>query len=151
MNQDLTYINLDLSSAKLYVFINDSFVNNKDLSSQIRFEIILVNKIAGDNKFTIHENLIYWSLTKSKRVTRIILASEIYSMIAGIDISFTINSIFKIIIEQLNLSAIPTIICTDLFLLYKYLIKLSTTKEKHFMINIIAICQLYKCQKLFKI
>jgi hypothetical protein len=59
IDQDLTYIDLDLSSVKLYVFINGSFTNNKDLSSQIRFKIILANEIAGDDEFTIHENLIY--------------------------------------------------------------------------------------------
>ena len=52
-------MDLDLSSVKLYVFINGSFANNKDLSSQIRFEIILANEVAGDDEFTIHRNLIY--------------------------------------------------------------------------------------------
>ena len=59
MDQDLTYVDLDLSSAKLYVFIDGSFANNKDLSFQIGFEIILVNKTTRDDEFTIHENLIY--------------------------------------------------------------------------------------------
>jgi hypothetical protein len=92
-------MNLDLSSVKLYIFINDSFANNKDLSSQIRFEIILANETTGDDKFTIYKNLIHWSLTKSKRVTRSVLVSEIYSMVAGTDMSFAISSILKIITE----------------------------------------------------
>jgi hypothetical protein len=33
MNQGLTYVKLDLLSAKLYVFVDGSFANNKDLSS----------------------------------------------------------------------------------------------------------------------
>jgi hypothetical protein len=33
MNRGLTYVKLDLSSAKLYVFVDGSFANNKDLSS----------------------------------------------------------------------------------------------------------------------
>ena len=36
---------------------------------------------------------------------------------------------------------------TDLYSLYKYLVKLSTTKEKRLIINIMALCQLYKCKK----
>ena len=53
--------------------------------------------------------------------------------------------------EQLNLLAIPIIIYTDLYSLYKYLVKLSIIKEKHLIINIIAIQQLYKRRELFKI
>jgi hypothetical protein len=88
MNRGLTYVNLDLSSAKLYVFVDGSFANNKDLSSQIGFEVILANETTGDDEFTIHGNLIHWSSTKSKRVTRSVLASEIYGMVAGTDMSF---------------------------------------------------------------
>jgi hypothetical protein len=53
--------------------------------------------------------------------------------------AFTINSIFKIIIKQLSLLAISTIVYTDLYLLYKYLVKLSTIKEKCLIIDIVAI------------
>jgi hypothetical protein len=59
MSQGLTYVKLDLLLAKLYVFVNSSFTNNKDLSSQIRFNIILANKTIKENKFTIYSNLIY--------------------------------------------------------------------------------------------
>ena len=47
--------------------------------------------------------------------------------------------------------AVPTIVCTNLYLLYKYLVKLGITKEKRLIINIIAIQQLYKRKELFKI
>jgi hypothetical protein len=69
-----------------------------------------------------------------------VLVSEIYKIVARTDISFVISFILKIITEQLELSAIPTIVCTNSFLLYKCLVKLGTTKEKRLMINIIAIC-----------
>ena len=64
---------------KLFVFVNGSFVNNKDFSSQIRYLIILSNKTANEaanetknrtDEFTIKGNLIHYSSTKSKRVTR---------------------------------------------------------------------------------
>ena len=54
---------LNFSTAKLFVFINRLFVNNKDFSSQLGYKIIIVNK------FTKENNFIYWSLTKSKYVT----------------------------------------------------------------------------------
>jgi hypothetical protein len=80
-----------------------------------------------------------------------VLASETYSIVTGIDISFAISFTLKIITKQLKLSAIPTIVCTDSFLLYKCLVKLGTTKEKRLIIDIIAIRQSYKRQELFKI
>jgi hypothetical protein len=121
------------------------------LSSQIGFKVILANETIGEDKFTIYSNFIYWSSTKSKRVTRSVLASEIYSMVAETDISFAISSTLKIITEQLELPAIPTIVCTDSFLLYKCLVKLGTTKEKRLMIDIMAIRQLYERRELFEI
>ena len=42
-------------------------------------------------------NLIYYSSTKSKRVTRSVLASEIYSIVGGVNIAIIINIIIKII------------------------------------------------------
>jgi hypothetical protein len=80
-----------------------------------------------------------------------VLISEIYNIVARTDISFVISFTLKIITKQLELSAIPTIICTDSFLLYKCLVKLGTTKEKRLIIDIIAIRQLYKRQELFEI
>ena len=60
---------INLSTAKLFVFINKLFVNNKDFSSQLRYKIIIINKFTGENNFIIYSNLIHWSLTKSKYIT----------------------------------------------------------------------------------
>jgi len=60
---------INLPTAKLFVFINRLFINNKDFSSQLGYKIIIANKSTKENNFIIYGNLIYWSLTKSKRVT----------------------------------------------------------------------------------
>jgi len=50
---------VDLAIAKLYVFVDESFANNKDLSSQLEYLIILVNKgTKGKGEFNLHGNLI---------------------------------------------------------------------------------------------
>jgi hypothetical protein len=50
-----------------------------------------------------------------------------------------IGTTLKIITDWLKIPAIPTIIYTNLYSLYKYLVKLSTIKEKRLIINIIAL------------
>ena len=143
IDRGINYIALDLEHVKLFIFTNSSFTNNKDFSSQISYLIILVNKTKinsiGTNKFIIKGNLIYYSSTKSKRVTRSILASEIYSIVGGVNIAIIINIIIKIITKQLGFLHTLIIICTNLYLLYKCLVKLSTTKEKRLIINIIVL------------
>jgi hypothetical protein len=84
-------------------------------------------------------------------VTRSVLASEVYGMVAGADVAFAIGSTLKIITDQLNLPTIPTIVCTDSFSLYECLVKLGTTKEKRLMIDIMAIRQSYERRELFEI
>ncbi len=74
---------INLSTTKFFVFVDGSFANNKDQSSQIGYVIILANEYsqANINKFTIEGNIIYWSSTKCRRVTQSVLASEIYGIV----------------------------------------------------------------------
>jgi len=53
--------------------------------------------------------------------------------------AIAIGTTLKIIIDRLELPIIPIIVCTDLYSLYKCLVKLSTTKEKRLIINIMAL------------
>ena len=65
--------------------------------------------------------------------------------------SFDISTIIKVIVKlQLNIS-LPLILCIDFKLIYKCLIKLGTTQEKKFIINIICLHQLYKRREIAKI
>jgi hypothetical protein len=67
------------------------------------------------------------------------LALKIYIIVSGVNIAIAIKTTLKIITDQLKLPAIPTIVYTDLYSLYKYLVKLSTIKEKRLIINIIVL------------
>jgi hypothetical protein len=142
IDRDLRYVPVDLANAKLMVFVDGSFANNKDLSSQLGFVMMLVNESAEtDNTFTIRGNVIHYSSTKCKRVTRSVLASEIYGMVNGFDMGIAIASTLRMITERLGLAAIPLIVCTDSYSLYECLVKLGTTKEKRLMIDIMALRQ----------
>ncbi|XP_044724105.1 polyprotein [Hirsutella rhossiliensis] len=134
----LTYKPIDLATAKLMVFTDGSFANNKDLSSQLGFVIALVNETNHKEKqFEISGNIVHWSSTKCKRVTRSVLASEIYGMANGFDIGISLAMTMKIITERLNLPPIPLIV-----------FKLGTTKGKRLMIDIMALRQSYEKREI---
>ncbi|KAI1006563.1 hypothetical protein K3495_g1654 [Podosphaera aphanis] len=92
ISQELTYISLVIESMRLFVFVHGSFANNKDLSSQIGYDIVLANEEETNESFTISGNIIHWSSTKCKRIKRSILASEIYAMANGVDIAINTKS-----------------------------------------------------------
>jgi hypothetical protein len=69
-------------------------------------------------------------------------------MLAGVNIAYIIGFTLNIVIKQLDLSTIPIIIYIDSYSLYECLVKLSTTKEKRLIINIMAIRQSYKQREL---
>ena len=60
-------------------------------------------------------------------------------MVGEVNIAIAIKIILKMIINQFKLLIISIIIYTDLYSLYKYLVKLNTIKEKRLIINIIAL------------
>jgi hypothetical protein len=151
LDRGLRYIPINLTLAKLFVFVDSSFANNRDFSSQIGYEVILATEHQNDNQFTINGNLIHWSSTKSKRVTRSTLASEIYGMVGGVDMAISIGTTLTMITDRLNLPPIPLIVCTDSYSLYDCLVRLSTTREKRLMIDIMALRQSYERRELFEI
>jgi hypothetical protein len=53
--------------------------------------------------------------------------------------------------ERLRLPAIPLVICTDSYSLYKYLVKLRIIKEKRLIINIMALRQSYERREITEI
>jgi hypothetical protein len=152
IDRGIKYIALDLTRTKLFVFVDGSFANNKDLSSQIGYLIILANETSiGNDEFEIKGNLIHYSSTKSKRVTGIVLASEIYGMVGGVDMAIAINTTIKMITDQLDLPRTPIVVCTDSYSLYECLVKLGTTKEKRLMIDIMALRQSYERSEIAEI
>jgi len=60
-------------------------------------------------------------------------------MVGGVNIAIIIRTTLKIIIDRLELPIILIIVYTNLYSLYKYLVKLSTIKEKRLIIDIMAL------------
>jgi hypothetical protein len=73
--------------------------------------------------------------TKYKRVTRSILALELYNIAH----SFDIGSLVKTIIDKILEIEVLLVIYIDSKSLYEYLVKLRTIWEKRLIINIICL------------
>lgn len=96
-------------------------------------------------------NIINYSSTKCKRVTRSVLASELYGTVQGIDNGITLGTTLNMIMKQLGYADIPIVVCTDSRSLYDCLVKLGTTTEKRLMIDIMSIRESYERRELTEI
>jgi hypothetical protein len=139
-NRGLKFVKLDINTLQLLVFTDASFANNKDLSSQIGYVIVLSDA-------TKKANIVHWSSVKCKRVTRSVLASELYGMAHGFDIGAAIKSTVDKIL-QVNLSLI---LCTDSKSLYDCLVRLGTTQEKRLMIDVMCLRQAYERRQVTEV
>ena len=126
---------------KLVVFTDSSFANNADYFSQIGYIIALADD--KDNA-----NILHWSSTKCKRVTRSTLASELYGMVNRFDIGAAIKKTIENITKIDNL---PLLLCTDSKSLYKCLVKLGTTHEKRLMVDIMCLRQSYERREITEV
>ncbi|KAI1653193.1 hypothetical protein F4813DRAFT_383489 [Daldinia decipiens] len=142
-DRGLRYVELDPQDLRLYVFVDGSFANNKDMSSQIGYIVVLGNErpTDHDNEVRLTGNIIHWSSTKCKRVTRSVLASEIYGMVQGFDVGYVIHNTINTILSRLSLPMIPLVLCTDSFSLYQCLVQMGSTNEKRLMIDLMALRQ----------
>jgi hypothetical protein len=63
-----THVNLE--TTRLYVFVEGSFADNKDFTSQLGFAIILANEdeINDRHEFSITENLLHASIPRARRL-----------------------------------------------------------------------------------
>ncbi len=69
----------------LAVFIDASFAGNPNMSSQLGFFTVLID---CDN----NANIIHWGSVKSKRITRSVLAAELYAMVHCFDQSTVLHT-----------------------------------------------------------
>jgi hypothetical protein len=139
LDRGLNYVHIDLNAAKIFIFADGLFANNKDLSSQLGFLIVLAHENHLKSSFALTGNIMHWSSTKCKRITRSTLASEVYGMMNGVNVGIALATTLEMITTRLNQPEIPLVICTNSYSLYECLVKLGTTQEKRLMIDILAL------------
>jgi hypothetical protein len=148
----LIYVPLELKRTKIYIFTDGSFANNKDFTSQLGFIIVLATETSRtEADFEILGNIIHWSSTKCKRVTRSVLASELYGMMTGFDSGIALSTTINKIMDCLAVPRIPVVICSDSRSLYECLVKLGTTDEKRLMIDIMSLRESYERKEISEV
>lgn len=105
----LHYVSLNTNELQISVFIDASFVENSDHSSQLGF---LITLMVNNNR----ANIIHYSPFKSKRITRSVIAAELYAMMAG----FYASSVIGATMSKLFGKKIPLRIFTDSKLQYSH-------------------------------
>ena len=137
--RNLKYVHFDQHFFQIMVFTDAFFANNRDLSSQIGYVICIVNK-------TNNANFIHWNSIKCKRITRSVLALELYAMAH----EFDLRTIIKTTLKKVLCSNIFFIFCTDSKSLYDCFVRLSTIHEKRLMIDVMNLKQSYERRKITK-
>jgi hypothetical protein len=140
----LTFVPLDIQTMEVVVFTDSSFANNRDLSSQIGFVVALADA-NGDS------NIIHWASVKSRRVTRSVLASELYAMSLGFDAAAAIKSTLDQILQPWRQEPVPLTVFTDSKSLYDCLVKIGMTREKRLMIDIMCLRQAYERREIAEV
>jgi hypothetical protein len=112
------------------------------------YVIVLGNERATEESFEFTGNIIHWLSVKCKRITKSVLASEVYTMAEGVNMAVAIGTTINKIVAKLGALSVFIVVCTDFLFFYECLMKLGTIKEKRFIINIMAIRQVYERQKV---
>jgi hypothetical protein len=136
--RNLWYVKLNQSFLRLVIFTDSFFANNRDSSSQIDYVIDLTD--------STYANVLHWSSVKCKRVTRNVLAIELFAMIHDFDV----DSMLKVILTKMIDTFVSLILMSDSKSLYDCLIRLNITVEKRLMINVMTLRQCYERREIIK-
>ena len=91
--------------------------------------LVIGIKLEEVAEFTLIRNIIYMSLMKCKKVIHVVLALKLYAIIVEVDMLIALLSIINMIIDKFGIKQLLIVVYIDSFLLYKYIIKLDTTKK----------------------
>lgn len=116
----------------MIVFTYSTFANNKYISTQLGYIILL-----ADN--TARANVLHCSIFQSERVVRLDLRGETYAFLDGFDASHMPKDHLEVYVRH----RIPLTMLTDYERFFNVIMKASVTSEKQFMTDIMAARQAY--------
>lgn len=135
----LRYGPLDSKSLKLYVFVDSGYNTNVDLTTQLGMTIFLVDD-------TNHCHFLHWASTKSQRVTKSMLAAEVYAFSQGYDYGVSMMTMFK----SMKLD-IPLYIFTDSKSIFDTVTACKRLRELRLMNDIADIRRAYRVNEITNI
>eukprot|EP00171_Calliarthron_tuberculosum_P023237 IDg23237t1 len=121
-------------------YADAGFASNSDMSSQLGMIILL----ADDNG---KASVIHYASWKCRRVTRSVLAAEIYALSACFDFCFTFAHDLANILGK----KIPIFLFTDSKSIFDTITKLSSVSEKRLLIDISSLRQSYSSGEISNI
>ena len=131
----LTYVKLDMKNTEVCVCIDAAFATNSDLTSQIGILVLLREYDSGK------ANIILYTSTKSKRVCRSVLSSELFAFVDGLDMGILIK---HSVADSFGFNNIPLSIYTDSKSLFSLAITLGQTTEKRLQIDLSLIREAFE-------
>lgn len=131
----LRFVHIPPQSLEVVVCIDAAFAVNKDNSSQLGVVAMLLNKN------TFESNIIHFLSIKSKRVCKSVLSAELFSLVDGFDIGYSIRDSCSRITGRKD---IELTISTDSKTLYGLSITLSQTTERRLQIDLALIQEAYE-------
>ena len=131
----LKFVPIPPKTMEVLVCIDASFATNDDKTSQIGILALLRNSNTGTC------NILHYQSHKSKRVCRSVLAAELFSMIEGYDLGYSIKDSLQRILSIVN---IPLKLATDSHSLFSLAINLSQTTERRLLIDLASIREGYE-------
>lgn len=135
----LTFVKLE-EDFEVSVFVDSSFANNKDYTSQLGTVIAIKDKKGNTN-------IVHYNSIKAKRVVRSVLNAELQGLLLGFDIGACIKKTYEILFNRY----IPLTVYTDSKSLYDCVIRLGMTLEKRMMIDVMVIRDAYEERELTEI
>lgn len=132
-DMELTYEPLDLSSIELHVYSDASHANCDDLHSQLGHTVFLRDKNARCSLLT-------WSSCKSKRITRSVLAAELFALSGAYDIGFSIRHTLSALLGR----EITMRVFTDSKTLFHSVTNLCAMTERRLLIDIAGLRDAYR-------
>lgn len=134
------FVNLDSQSVQLRIFSDSRFPFNHDLTSRLESLIFLAEN--HGNAYISHE-----SSKKSKRISRNVLATEMFAAVR----KFYFTSTTRVTINEIIERRIPLVLYTVSKSLFRCIGSLSLPSEKRCIIDLCMLRQCYELRELRKV
>lgn len=123
----IKYVTIPSDKMEVVVCIDAAFATNPDKSSQLGVIAMIRNMETCD------ANIVHYTSSKSKRIAKSVLAAELFAMVDGFDLGFSIKESLERISGKKN---VDLTLMTDSLSLYGLTISLAQTTERRLQIDL---------------